>query len=637
MGSTGFQAAHGACSIVSGHRRGGEPCPAAADPLVASVPRGFGQTVEYPRNGTSEDMAFQTPITVAKVLDKIDRREYVLPALQREFVWDTDKICRLFDSLMQGYPIGSFLFWQVERENTQNYVFYDIMRRYHEAKAYRCEKHTPVVGSGVTAILDGQQRFTSLYIALKSTYAEKLPRKWKDNPDAYPELSLYLNLTGMAPENELGLKYDFRFLSKDKAAEVNANGNHYFPVTKIITMEAGLGVLLYLQEAKLTDQKSPFVILDRLHAVVHRDQIINYFDEESQDLDKVLNIFIRVNSGGMVLSYSDLLLSIATAQWKDLDARDAVHGLVDELNGIRNGFSFSQDLVLKSGLVLADVPGIQFKVSNFGPTNMHALEKGWKHFARALNLAVRLLADFGFNSQTLLANSVLIPIAYYLHHRGAQEAYLNARGEADDREAIRGWVMRSLLKPGVWGSGLDTLLGAMRDAIRDHGKTRCPVPEIEAAMAKLGKSLKFEDDELKELLSLEYGESRTFLALAVMYPGMDLRNEFHVDHVFPKTAFRRKRLVDAGIPPERIGEVQEMRDRLPNLQLLEGPINISKNDTMPAAWCKNQFTPEKGAAYLDRHDLTDLPTGMVDFEKFFAKRADRMLVKLRKALASSPA
>ncbi len=45
-------------------------------------------------------MAFQTPIPVAKVLDKIDRREYVLPALQREFVWDTDKICRLFDSLM---------------------------------------------------------------------------------------------------------------------------------------------------------------------------------------------------------------------------------------------------------------------------------------------------------------------------------------------------------------------------------------------------------------------------------------------------------------------------------------------------------------------------------------------------------
>jgi len=104
----------------------------------------------------------------------------------------------------------------VKPENTKNYVFYDVMRKYHEAKAYRCERHTLVAGSGVTAILDGQQRFTSLYIALKSTYAEKLPRKWKDNPDAYPELSLHLNLTGMAPENELGLKYDFRFLSQER-------------------------------------------------------------------------------------------------------------------------------------------------------------------------------------------------------------------------------------------------------------------------------------------------------------------------------------------------------------------------------------------------------------------------------------
>jgi hypothetical protein len=37
-----------------------------------------------------------------------------------------------------------------------------------------------------------------------------------------------------------------------------------------------------------------------------------FFEEEDQDLDKGLNIFIRVNSGGTVLSYADLLLSIAT-------------------------------------------------------------------------------------------------------------------------------------------------------------------------------------------------------------------------------------------------------------------------------------------------------------------------------------
>ncbi len=507
------------------------------------------------------------------------------------------------------------------------------MRKYHEAKAYRCEKHTLVSGTGVTAILDGQQRFTSLYIGLKSTYAEKLPRKWKDNPDAYPEMSLHVNLVGMAPENELGLKYDFRFLTTEKVKELNAAGHHFFPVKKILEIENGKAIHTYLLEKKLAAEEQPYDILDRLQSIVHRDQVINYFEEESQNLDKVLNIFIRVNSGGMVLSYSDLLLSIATAQWKELDARDAVHELVDGLNEIRNGFDFSQDLVLKAGLVLADVPGIQFRVTNFGPANMEALERGWKEFAKALKLGARLLADFGFSAQTLLANSVLIPIAYCLHQRGAKEANLHAKGDAADRDAIRSWVVRSLLKPGIWGSGLDTLLSTLRDVIKEYGKTTFPVGEIESAMAKLGKSLKFEEDELKELLSLEYGEGRTFLALSLLYPGMDLRNEFHVDHVFPKTAFRRKKLVAATVPDNRIPEVQSLRDRLPNLQLLEGPVNIGKSDSMPLDWCKEQFKSEQRAAYLDRHDLAELPAEMTGFEKFFAARADRMLGKLRKVLA----
>lgn len=47
-------------------------------------------------------MAFQTPITIRKAIESIRRKEHVLPAIQREFVWDTDQICRLFDSLMRG-------------------------------------------------------------------------------------------------------------------------------------------------------------------------------------------------------------------------------------------------------------------------------------------------------------------------------------------------------------------------------------------------------------------------------------------------------------------------------------------------------------------------------------------------------
>lgn len=55
-------------------------------------------------------MSFQTPITVKEAIKKIQEGKYLLPAIQREFVWKSEQIENLFDSLMNDYPIGSFLF-----------------------------------------------------------------------------------------------------------------------------------------------------------------------------------------------------------------------------------------------------------------------------------------------------------------------------------------------------------------------------------------------------------------------------------------------------------------------------------------------------------------------------------------------
>ena len=71
-------------------------------------------------------MAFQVPITVKEAISKIHSKTYLLPAIQREVVWDTAQIERLFDSLMRDYPIGTFLFWMVKRKQTGKYQFYDV-------------------------------------------------------------------------------------------------------------------------------------------------------------------------------------------------------------------------------------------------------------------------------------------------------------------------------------------------------------------------------------------------------------------------------------------------------------------------------------------------------------------------------
>jgi len=111
--------------------------------------------------------------------------------------------------------------------------------------------------------------------------------------------------------------------------------------------------------------------LSKLRNIIHQGTI-SFYLEESEELDKVLQIFIRVNSGGTKLSYSDLLLSIATAQWKEKDAREAIHDFVDEINVIGDGFKFNKDLILKGCLVLSDLNHVRFKVDNFTKSNMKA-------------------------------------------------------------------------------------------------------------------------------------------------------------------------------------------------------------------------------------------------------------------------
>ena len=349
---------------------------------------------------------------------------------------------------------------------------------------------------------------------------------------------------------------------------------------------------------------------------------------------------MRVNSGGTVLSYSDLLLSIATAQWEG-DARAAVHGLVDELNHTGNGFGFSRDTVLKAGLVLNDVRDISFKVKNFTAANMAELEDGWDTLSTSLQVAVGLLSDFGLSGGSLTADSVLIPVAYYVHHRKLDHAYRQSPNTRDDRMALRSWVLRSLIIRGIWGSGLDTLLRDVREVIRSEGAESFPVAAIERAMAARGKSLAVTDALVDDVLSLEYGRPRTFAVLAALFPHVDTRNQFHVDHIFPASLLEQKSLrrlaKSDGTPqftPDEIDELTERKNQLPNLELLPGLENIGKLADVPANWvATNYATSEERSSFLERNALPEqLPHGAAEFDAFFRARRELLETRIRTTL-----
>lgn len=582
-------------------------------------------------------MSFQTPRSIEEMLTAIHKREYLLPAIQREFVWNSDQIAKLVDSLMRGYPVGSFLLWNVEPETAQSYTFYEFLTNYHERDNPYADKATVPAGSGTTAVLDGQQRLTALNIALYGSYAEKKKYAWWNSADAFPTKRLYLNLIDDPDDEELGLKYDLRFLTdKEAAADEGAEDTWYRVGAVLGLANAGPAIMQELARRNIAGSADAFQRLYDLYEAVRVLKPMNYFLVTDQDADKVLEIFVRVNSGGTTLSYSDLLLSMATNQWQELDAREEVRSLVSELNSSAGRqFSFSKDVVLKTALTVAGVD-VQFKVKNFTQTNMSRVEAAWPETKGALLRAATLLQQFGFNERNLTANSVIIPIAYYLYLRGAGDSYLDSTADAVDRLTLQHWVTRSLIKRGIWGSGLDTLLTRLRDVLRTNSSSRFPIEAVETAMSAVGKGLVFDDAEIDELLNLKYGGQRTFAVLSVLYPGLDLGKKFHEDHIFPKSRFTRKRLAAAGVPADQIDDYLNSVNLMPNLQLLAGTANIEKQDGLPAQWIEAAFpTEEKRVTYIAENDLDNLPLDLSGFPVFFNGRKKRVRARLIAALGTT--
>ena len=191
---------------------------------------------------------YQTGATIREILEEIQQNNLVLPAIQREFVWRPQQVCRLFDSLMQGYPFGTFLYWQVKPENSDKFQFYDFVRDYHQRDNPHCPPLPPMPNRQLTTVLDGQQRLTALNIGLRGRMAWKLPRLWWNNPHAFPTRRLYLDLLWQPDEDYEGsLEYRFGFLT-DKRFESAAASECWFPVGAILSIGEGLPMLEWLND-----------------------------------------------------------------------------------------------------------------------------------------------------------------------------------------------------------------------------------------------------------------------------------------------------------------------------------------------------------------------------------------------------
>ena len=391
----------------------------------------------------------------------------------------------------------------------------------------------------------------------------------------------------------------------------------------------------YSEDYQYSREQAKFATntLSQLHKIIHTSLTLSYYKEKSSELDKVLNIFIRVNSGGTVLTYSDLLLSIASAQWQTYDAREEITEFVDDVNSIGGGFRINKDFVLKTALVLTDFSDIAFKVDNFNKPNMMKIEANWDNIKKAIKQSVNLGSSFGYTGETLSSNNALIPIAYYLLKIGMPDNFVDSSTTKDNRSKIKKWLIRALLKKTFSGQP-DNVIRPIREISKNNGNSDFPINEIIDKFKGTNKSIQFTEDDIDEyLLKLKYGARETLSTLMLLYPSLDFSNRFHEDHMYPKSKFKKSYLRKMGVVEEQLDEYINSVNDISNLQLLAAQLNEEKLNTDFDKWFTDQYKTENDRIqYRTINYLPDIEYSYTNFLTVMDQRRKLLKAELLKIL-----
>lgn len=397
--------------------------------------------------------------------------------------------------------------------------------------------------------------------------------------------------------------YQFEFHAKKPE---NDKKHWWFKVGDILELES---VWDYAQEHNLKGDR--LKLLETLYKAFHDKQLISYFEETEKNLNKVLNIFIRVNSGGVKLSYSDLLMSILTASFSS-DIREKMNELVDALK--EKGFpNVGQDQVLKTCLLLIG-KDTTFELKNFNKNNVKEIEENWEKITESIYYAAKLLENFGY-VKYLGSAYILSSLAYFY--------FLNSKMNENDKEQALKFVRNAQITS-YFTPSTDTKLNNIANSMKD-------VKTFESFNHNLAKHqtcpLKITNDAIEEMMCSSI-HARVFPILQILYPNLNYKTTtFHIDHIYPKSKFNKK---NKKLNQDFYG----WRDYLFNRQLLEGAENIAKKDKDPEVWLKEEYKDERAIEEYKKRNYIDpnLKLEWENIKEFREKREKAIIEKLKEVL-----
>lgn len=554
-------------------------------------------------------MNYET-ISIREVIRMINNKEMYLPEIQRGFVWKEKQVEKLFESVFVGYPIGTLLFWKTTKKdiNDNELVLYDFIKDFHERDNKDNKKASEIASNypDYYIVLDGQQRLSALYIGLQGSLAYKLPYLWWSSDSAFPQKKLYFNLDAkeLNDDEEDNKSSIFKFFDVRKVPD----DDKWFLASKILQFEQIGDILDYSDKNDLTKEQRDNLAKFWEKINILNPPIIHYLTIKDTNYDDVLNIFVRLNSSGTPLSKPDLLFSTMLLDWNG--GREVIENFIKKINNKGDKFNFSKDFIMRTCLVLSGA-SVNMKIESFRKDKTDYIRNNFDRITDAIDKAVDSLVELGYSNDNILSYNAIIPYIYYLYKGGSNKS--------ESVDGLRIYLAISFLK-NIYGVASNSALTNTRLAIEkyDCRKRKFDVEIFNDVHLVGDREFKIDKEDIETYMDREKG-LYTFYLLTLLYPNLKLGQiKFHQDHVHPFVAFDD--LDKNKVNDETIVKWKELRNTLPNLQLLEGSENESKNREPLDEWLKKG----NSVLYSDKKESTDL----YNFENYYNKRKENMANKL---------
>lgn len=554
-------------------------------------------------------------ITIYEALENIKNGRYVMPAFQRQYVWNMEQIEKLWDSILLDYPIATFLFWHVDDDNVTwdtyfcNFLSEVTFDSRKQADSVNYELSNINVKITDTAVLDGQQRLTSLYLSLlgEAHIRQKHARK-KNTGGITTKLLIELNKNKLTIDEEEynSKKFDIRFSEK-----IGKLSPTQFEIKRILepkfqddtTRDNAIEEAITNVPADSKDYARN--ILNKLYQKIFVEKLIRYTEIQDMKQDDALEMFVRFNSGGKALRKSEITMSILEAYWPSAKTEFG-RLLVDAYEG------FGSDFIVRSALMLyGDVVK-----STINKQIAEELKNNWSDFKKTLRNLEGILKEMKIEVSRFSSSwNVLLPIIYFIYY---DPDYNN------NFEGIRAYLIRAILFT-YFQSGTTGKLQQMKSNINSNDG------EITVDMLNQMNDLRVTDGKIEDIINAEKG-SRV-AGEALYYLSLDWLNKnfkYEQDHLHPYDRFDGSK--PTGVPMEIWRRWRSNRNRLPNLHLLEGRSNGSKNDMRLVDYYNDMNDTQKAEFYEQSFIPDGVSLELENFEELYEKRKDMLAEKVRELL-----